>query len=168
MTNAGNPSTEATHDAPALPCLVVAGVFMVMCVLVAVAVLPPLLTLLFLPAPPVPVPSVLLQQQSGGHGVDAWTYEVGMPLCAVVAFYEAQGATCNPSPDCDKPLDPRGVHCLGQLEMAVFSARWRAHLTPYERDNQRTYGVLWREVNWAGQAPPEYYQWRDFFGVSTP
>jgi hypothetical protein len=111
------------------------------------------------PLPPVPPAAEEVSYTSIGYGVDEWVYNVELPPCELVAFYEAQGGTCRIlpyqcgsmfAPEDTNPLDEMVARCGGSIRFSIFVMDWRVFLS--ERGDGAKV-ELSREVNWIGTEP---------------
>lgn len=162
MNKLGNPESTPERKRGGWGMIVAAIAVMIFGVLLVGRFLPVLYAIMFPPSPPRPDTTVELSGDSSGYGADTILYAVPEDGCALVRYYQSQGATCSVAPAiCDTGFvqmeQPRPAtqvaRCNADVPFSIFTMRYRAEIiTGYgtQTEGLPTRLRLEREIFWSG------------------
>lgn len=163
MTTAGHPNPESTDDDEGsigwLPVLIGVAA-LVIALVVGSQVVSAVYSLLFLPQAPVPANATLISATQQGYGSDTYHYQSMDSACAVIDYYQAQGATCasvvawcqNVSID---QLPPEYAYqtaatCSQMVPFSAFGMLYRVEIRTGSLIDFKSEFYLEREILWSG------------------
>ncbi len=115
------------------------------------------------PSAPVPAGTIQMDHQSLGERSSIETYQINMPPCEVVDFYQAQGGICviHAGSCGDDGYQPPIYEidffatCEQVTAFSIFGHRWQARLLPFYQNPNPPYTrfELQNDLLWGGFVP---------------